>query len=272
MPAKMTDGSVGKLNRESARYFRTELQKAREDALKDAEAFDGIIHVVEKLGQFLTGRIGALGNDDYKTEIKKVAENSSLASEIPIEMRSVHTPFSLLYNIIVNARNDAMHIGASARHLTKHTIELALIFEDAMKTIETENEMHKNVSDYMVPNPVCAELWQPVSFVRQKMLANSFTYLPVKPAKDKDGEWKLVSDFLIAKYLQGQSNTKRNKCLAKQLQETGIELLPVKIYRGSKAINEILEEIDGKPSLVFESSNRDSKVELAGILTAFDLL
>ena len=44
------------MDSESARYFRTEFQKAREDALKDAEAFDGIIHVVEKLGQFLIGK------------------------------------------------------------------------------------------------------------------------------------------------------------------------------------------------------------------------
>jgi hypothetical protein len=26
-------------------------------------------------------------------------------------------------------------------------------------------------------NPICGELWQPVAFVRQQMLANSFSYL-----------------------------------------------------------------------------------------------
>src|SRR5450759_829646 len=119
---------------EAARDFRLQLQVAREDALKDAEAFDGIIHVVERLGSFLLERMDGLGK--YKPEVAKIAKFSTLATEVPTEWRSVHTPFSQLYDMIKDARNDAMHTGASARHLTTHAIELALILEDALRMCE----------------------------------------------------------------------------------------------------------------------------------------
>ena len=41
----------------------------------------------------------------------------------------------------------------------------------------------EKIGDYMVPNPVCASDWQPVGFVRQMMLANSFSYIPVCTGK-----------------------------------------------------------------------------------------
>ena len=37
------------------------------------------------------------------------------------------------------------------------------------------SELHQ-VSDFMVRNPVCASMWQPLSFIRQSMLVNSFSY------------------------------------------------------------------------------------------------
>jgi hypothetical protein len=263
MPAEMTDESPRQLDYESARYFRTELQKAREDALKDAEAFDGIIHVVEKLGQFLLGRVADLGK--YRDGIEEVAKESALAAEVPDRFRNVHTPFNLLYNMVTDARNDAMHIGASARHLTQHTIELALILEDAMRTYE----MSGKVSDYMVRNPVCAQLWQPISFIRQQMLTHSFTHLPVFHPERK---WCLVSDFQVAKYLQVPTNKERKKRLAAPLHEAmegaEIELHTVTPCCGKNPISKDLKVFGGTPILVGENS----EAGLEGILTAFDLL
>jgi hypothetical protein len=106
---------------EAARDFRLQLQHAREDALKDAEAFDGIIHVVERLGSFCLGRVENLFA--YQPKVEEVASSSPLATDIPDQWRGVHTPFNLLYDVVRDARNDAMHIGASARHLTTHAIE-----------------------------------------------------------------------------------------------------------------------------------------------------
>ena len=178
-------------------------------------------------------------------------------------------PFSLLYGIVKNGRNDALHIGAFARHLTTHAIELALILEDALRMIENPDMEKANfISDYMVREPVCAELWHPVSFVRQRMLTNSFSYLPVK---DAAGQWCLVSDLQIAKYLQGCSNRQRNVRLAKTLEEAQIVLPLAKYLNDTVSIDEALKmfDVDGKLILVFRNTEQEQPV---GILTAFDLL
>lgn len=259
------------LTPEQAHEFRLQFQRAREDALKDAEAFEGIIHVVERLGQFLTREVRALGG--YKLAVTKVAEHSALAIDVPAKRRNVHMPFSLLYGIVKNGRNDALHIGAFARHLTTHAIELALILEDALRMIENPDMEKGNfISDYMVREPVCAELWHPVSFIRQRMLTNSFSYLPVK---DAAGQWCLVSDLQIARYLQGCSNRQRNVRLAKTLEEalkeTELVLPPAKYLNDAVSIDAALKmfDVDGKLILVFRNTEQEKPV---GILTAFDLL
>ena len=56
----------------------------------------------------------------------------------------------------------------------------------------------KHVSDFMVRDPVCAHLWQPISLIRQRMLTNSFSCLPVQ---NEEEQWCLVSDLQIAMYL-----------------------------------------------------------------------
>lgn len=76
------------LNEKSARVFRLELQAARENATKDAEAFDGIIHVIEKLGILCFGKVRDLGK--YESVLELVAENSPLASYVPGKWRHVH--------------------------------------------------------------------------------------------------------------------------------------------------------------------------------------
>jgi hypothetical protein len=245
----------------AAHDFRLQLQQARENALKDAEAFDGIIHVIERLGSFCLGRVESLGG--YQPDVEKVAELSPLAADVPALWRNVHTPFSLLYSIVKDARNDALHIGASARHLTTHAIELALILEDALRMCEEG----KYVSDYMVRDPVCAHLWQPVSFVRQRMLTNSFSYLPVQ---DAAGQWCLVADLQVAKYLQGCTNNERKRRLATPLGEAReISPLPANCLSDRMPIGLALSNFDGKPILVFRDN---AGAEPTGILTAFDLL
>jgi hypothetical protein len=113
-------------------------------------------------------------------EIETVAGESALASEVPAQWRGIHVPFPLLYGIVKDARNEALHQGAFARHLTVHAIELSLVLEDAMRR-SFENPV---VGDFMVRNPVCAELWQPLSFVRQQMLTN-LLLLPSRQGKPR---------------------------------------------------------------------------------------
>lgn len=240
--------------------FCDQLRQGRENALRDAEAFGEIIHVVERLGSFLLGRIANLGK--YKDEIERVADGSALAFEVPARWRGLHVPFSLLYGIVKDARNDALHQGAFARHLTIHAIELSLVLEDAMRR-SSDSQV---VGDFMVRNPVCAELWQPLSFVRQQMLSNSYSYLPVK---DATGRWCLVSDLEIAVHL-GSNHDQRKRRLAETLGSSAIVLQPAKRCTADTALEDGIPVLDPRPVLVFLSDKEDQNP--VGILTAFDVL
>jgi CBS domain-containing protein len=245
----------------AARHFRLELQQARENALKDAEAFEGIIHVVERLGSYRSGSVEGLGK--YLPKLGEIAEGSALANELPAQYRHLHTPFRLLFDIVRDARNDALHIGSFARHLTTHAVELSLVLEDALRSYED----NKYIADYMVRDPICAQLWQPVSFVRQQMLTNSFSYLPVL---DGGGHWCLLSDLEVARYLQGVSNGERKRRLATPLGDAKeIALIPADRLSDATSLDEALKTFNGQPILVFREQ-KDG--ELVGILTSFDLL
>lgn len=75
-------------------------------------------------------------------------------------------------------------------------------------------EPFATVGDLMVRSPVIAEDWQPISFVRQAMLTNSFSYLPLFI----EGRWKLLSDFFIARYLQkAESKSQRRALMARSV-------------------------------------------------------
>jgi len=247
-----------------ARHFRDEFRQAREVAYGNAENFQDLLFSLERLGIYLTKSISALG--PYKNDICQLAKESPLAEEIPESHREWHMPFSELYDVVKDARNDALHQGAFARHLTSHATQLALVLEDALMETTSANE----VGDYMVRNPVCASLWQPISFIRQQMLENSYSYLPFL---NSSKEWKSVSDYSIARYLRSAtSKTERKKRLAKSLKKAisdDLETYETEPCFADETIETVLGSFDGKPFLVIQKEKED---ELLGILTAFDLL
>jgi hypothetical protein len=249
------------MDRSAVITFSGQLREARENALRDSEAFDGIVHVVERLGSFLVKEIRNLGQ--YKKDILERAGSSPLAEDIPCQWRGIHVPFSLLYDLVTDARNDAVHQGAFARRLTGHAIELSLVLEDALR----RSLDHPTVGDYMVCNPMSAELWQPISFIRQQMLANSFSFLPVKGAT----EWCLVSDSEIATYL-GTDSSERRIRLAQTLLAAGIPLQRADFCAVDTPLKDALLKLDGsqRPLLVFREDGKQES--LIGIVTPFDLL
>jgi hypothetical protein len=186
------------------------------------------------------------------------------ASEVPALYRDLLTPFDQLYDLVRTARNDAMHQGAFARHLTVHAIELAIILEDALTQLKCPT-----VTDFMVRNPVCAEMWQPVGLVRQQMLVNSYSYLPTL----RNEQWHLISDAQIAIYLGAERNgAERRKRLAATLEEAFAEsaLERVEPKPGSTSLANALRALKQEPVLLIHHPY--NKHVLAGLLTAFDLL
>jgi hypothetical protein len=249
------------MDRSAVITFSGQLREARENALRDSEAFDDIIYVVERLGSFLDNKILALGS--YKIKIGIEASQSALAKDIPDQWPDIHIPFSLLYDLVKNARNDALHQGAYARRLTAHAIELSLVLEDALRR-SLDSPV---VSDYMVRNPSCAELWQPISFIRHQMLANSFSFLPVKGAT----EWCLVSDSEIATYL-GTDTAERKVRLAHTLEAARIDLQPAKSCAVDTPLDEALRMLDSSPWPLLVYRKEGEQQSLVGIITPFDLL
>jgi CBS domain-containing protein len=261
------------LTRESARTFADQFRSARLAALADAESFDQIIHVIERLGSYLTkeefsdhGKHGDLGK--YKITMVELVQSHGLAAESRAEFKNLLTPFETLYDLVKNARNDALHQGAFARHLTKHAIELAIILEDLLS-----NYLHPVVTDFMVRNPICGEPWQPVAFLRQQMLANSFSYLPVLQGEK---EWGVVSDAAIAKFLgpkyNGGNRTKRLAMTidaASTQNDNPISLLRPAFVEEADPLEKALDRLTTSPILLVRSPSGTS---LLGILTAFDLL
>jgi len=251
------------MERDIALHFRDQLRAASAAALRDAEAFQEIVFVLERLGAYLSKDRTNLGN--YLTKIKDQAAGSPMAVEVPRELPDFHQQFDVKYGIVREARNSALHEGALARHLTVNAIELSLVLEEAIVS-----ELHQ-VSDFMVRNPLCAYLWQPLSFIRQTMLVSSFSYLPVPVAEGRNIDWRLISDFRLGQCLRKNGRVAKDG-LIQRLQdavESGqITLHPARTCWPQDKIEAVLQTSDGLPTLVLSPDNK----ELLGILTPFDLL
>lgn len=263
-----------KMTREPALAFVDQLRAARLDALRDAEAFDGIIHAVERLGSYITkykfgdfGKYGDLGK--YAQDIETLVEDAAASWKPDEQFRDLQMPFNTLYDLVREARNDALHQGAFARHLTEHAIQLAIILEDSLKTC-----LKPVVTDFMIRNPVCAEHWQPVGFLRQQMLANSYSFLPVLC---EDKKWRLVSDAAIAQFLgperEGPERTKRlSRTLKKAIgsSDSSLKLTDAGFGDRTTSIEVALKSLRDAPVLLVKNSA--DAPGLLGIVTAFDLL
>lgn len=254
----------GSLNQEVALHFRDQLREARAVALKDAQAFEQLIFVVKRIGVHLTRKIVNLGA--YADSVAALARKSPLAADIPTRLPGWHAPFVTLYDLVREARNDALHEGAFARHLTSHAVELTIILEDAPMGEAS------GARDFMVREPVCALRWQPLSSVRTSMLINSFSFLPVAAEVTIPPSWKLLSDFSLASYLRA-TNSPRERIirLARPLSEaveTGdITLVDAPVCALEDSVATILERSRGLPVLVVGPNG-----DLRGIVTPFDVL
>jgi hypothetical protein len=250
------------MNREAELYCRDELRRARSAVLKDSEAFAEIIFAIERTGAVAYGQPGTM--QSFLPVLRSVAERSPLAKDCPYIAPEYHMSFAALYELVRSARNEALHVGTFARHLTSHTVELALILEDGLVNGSDR------VSDYMVKGPLCAERWQPLSLVRQQMLANAFSFLPLRSGSGQ-GEWLLVSDLSLARYLSdGQRSRDRHRRLAHTIAEAehqGLLLTRALTVPPDASVTDVLKEAGSTPALVVSPDGH-----LLGIVTPFDLL
>jgi hypothetical protein len=252
------------LSPEARIYFRDELRQAVATAQSDAEGFQEILFTVERLGLTLDGEMGNLGK--YSGAINRLVNESSPRESVAKRLSQWHLPFAELYDLVREARNSALHSGTVARHITRNAIRLALILEEALMNNAT------HVREFMVRDPTCAHLWQPISLARQQMLANGFTYLPILDKLSDPPNWKLLADYQIARYLQSkpkQKNTLLSKTIKEAVIADELRLLPTKTCKQDQLIIELIPEYSHLPVLVMDSNDPNL---LIGILTPFDLL
>jgi hypothetical protein len=277
----------------TARFsFLDELREARTRAQKNAEDFSHLLFVFERLGAFLsigddgTEATDKTGFNDFFGPLSRLAQFSALGNgRLQGESANWHSSFDVLFDLVREARNGAMHEGAKARHLTEHAIELALVFEEALVHMPKHLSL---VRDVMVRSPVTAAPWQPVSFARQVMLTNSFSFLPIYI----DSEWRLLSDQFLARYLRradGDNPTRRTwmaRTISRAVRDMPHDPLPkARLVEDTTTVQQLLtfceewhtarngDYVDGlsAPILVTDP-RRDPCNAPVGLVTAFDLL
>lgn len=244
-------------------HYRDQLRAARYTALADAEGFGDICFALEALGLRLLGKRGDMGR--YEEKLGILADDSVILSQLSTEFPQYFTKFKALYASVRHARNDAMHSGVYARHITSAAIELCIGLEEALMA-ETEKS-RESVADFMVKAPVTVEMWQPVAHARQLMLTHSFSFLPVF-----DGQWKLLSEIAMAKYLN--CGRKWMDLLAAPIQNAavdGLTLVDAKVVGITEKVADLLATVDTPENhalwLVVEKPHR-----LVGVLSPFELM
>lgn len=183
-------------------YYRDRLRTARYVALADAEGFSEICFAVEALGMRLLKKQDSLAK--YQSKIVRLSKRIPVVKTLAKNYPGCFTALHALYATLNKARNDAMHMGAYARHATSAAIELCIHLEEAVMTNEGTDSQgdfsSMKVQDFMVKEVVSLEDWHPIAYARKLMLMHSFSFLPV--FLSGKNQWVLISELAVAKYLQ----------------------------------------------------------------------
>lgn len=245
------------MDKEVALQFRDEFRKARDSALKDAEGYQQILFVLERMGSYLLKKTGDLGK--YQCCISKLVKEKCPPFVEPSD--DCHINFNRLYDMVRKGRNDALHQGAVARMMTSHSVQLSMMLEDTLMAIAKSEK----ICEYMVKHPVCAYEWQPISFIRQIMLENSFSHIPFF----WQGKWHVISDLDVAKF-RHEEKKKLASTLTCCIESEKITPRKATVVSSDKPVCDVLKCAgdQGWPVLVKRS---DCK-ELLGIVTPYDLM
>ena len=254
--------------REAFVEYRNEIRKARQAVTEEGAGYEVIVQAVERLGAYLwnpcsergkfRGKFGDMGK--YKEKLKNLVKD-------PVVM----TYFCRVYERVQIGRNAGVHQGAEARPLVQNAVELAIMLEQALREVSGMNE----AQEVMASPVVRAYTWEPVAQTRQKMLAGSYSALPLWRQKSEkcEGGWSVITADAIVKWLQqAPSDTCRKEREKMQLADA----MAMEKRLALKACETRPEEEIVLPAggwtggvlLVTHGEQRD----LIGVVTAFDLL
>lgn len=234
------------------------LRKARAQVLEDAEAFALAAAVVERVGQIVAGKFkNGLGG--YEEELRWLSMQARGSG--PDE-------FNRLFRSVKDARNDAVHEGAFARHMSSRLVDLILVLEDAVSSTMNAYE------DLMVRNPITAKPWHLVGHLRNSMLASSFSFIPYHQRSGPDKGWRIISDRSVVELLQPWARTKSQLAEVRSLRiDDAIEQHKLVTSR-AKCVkpNDVVSVADLGDHPILVTDCVDEEECVLGIITAFDLL
>jgi hypothetical protein len=245
---------------EEAVHFLGDLRLARATALADGENAAALLTCFERLGYHLEWPLWPSGLGSYRAKLLALANRSRVSDALACDR--CQSSVADIFDSVLDGRNEAMHVGVSARRLVDHAVRLALFLENGLMADL------KLVKHFMVADPVRAHSWQTVAHVRQQMLVNQFSYIPYE---HPSGSWRLIPDYSVAAYLRASDD------LGDALAKTVGEVVPNQMLKTESAVlipanapvNALLKApTEVRPWLVVEGKEQ----VLRGILTAFDLL
>ena len=179
--------------REAFVKYRDEIRKARHVVTEEGAGYEVIVQAVERLGAYLwnpgsgKGEFGTLGR--YKKILMDLVGDFVVTKD-----------FDRVYERVRVGRNAGVHQGAEARPLIQNAVELAIMLEHALRE---ESKMDK-AGEIMASPVVRTYTWEPVAQARQKMLAESYSALPLwrKGCEGGVGDWFVITADAIVEWLQ----------------------------------------------------------------------
>ena len=133
-------------------------------------------------------------------------------------------------------------------------------------------ENMKTAADLMIRDVCYADIDHPMSYIRQRMLVNAFSYLPV--IKTDRSVW-MLSDFAIARWLRQMSWEQQKGALVRTLKTVvedtadSLELVKPISLPSETSIADLAKSLSSMPILLHEPKN---KKKIVGLISAFDLL
>lgn len=246
-------------------FFRDRLREARYGALADAEGFQQMCFAFEALGARLRNDSGTL--EKYQRFLNQLVRQST-----PVGFQE----FATLYEAVKQARNDAMHTGAYARHAAESAVRLSLLVEEAILSLleKKDDRARTTVAHYMVRTPIVAEPWHTVGHARRLMLLNSFSYLPIF----WEGKWHLLSDMAMARAFQSLDQPDRNRVAAASIEDVLKGRDPLLKPTAATIVEpdcEVKTLLNGDHPglwLVVNAKEGDGLKQLVGVLSPFELM
>lgn len=243
------------------RYFRALLADARAGALADAEAAEGVIFAIEALGRHLSRRAESLE-----------VTGPALVDYVKVENPAVGDRFRRMLELMRYGRNDRMHKGFAARNLARDAIRVSLVLEETMRVKWPE----MTAGDVMTGFPVVVACWMSFSQVRDLLIENAYSQVPIKLGD----VWYVITERKLAGLVQAVRRKGASVDLRVMLLS---DRIPECLGLGSGSIAEALTE----PAVMATQSTpvvelcvssgcvlvygEGAEKELAGIITPMDI-